>query len=298
MNPDLAPPGQPSRPAEPLIVGARAPAPARRVGVVGAGPAGLECALTLARAGDCEVVVWERETDVGGALAVAAARPASPGLARVARLLPRRAAGGGGDAAPRSGSHGPGSAGVRRGRRSVRRRRGAAGWSATPASRSTSSEALTAGPERLRGAAHLVVVDDGFGWWPSVSAVELGVAAGVERITLVDSRRRLRHGHPGREPHPAYPAARGGPARHPPADLARGLSRTARSRCGRRRRRWSASRPTQSSWSANGARATGPRSSPTFRAPSSSATRSCRAGSRTPSPRAARRSPRACVRRR
>ena len=50
---------------------------------------------------------------------------------------------------------------------------------------STSSEALTAGPERLRGAAHLVVVDDGFGWWPSVNAVELGVAAGVERITLV-----------------------------------------------------------------------------------------------------------------
>ena len=28
-------------------------------------------------------------------------------------------------------------------------------------------------------------MDDGFGWWPSVSAVELGVAAGVERITLV-----------------------------------------------------------------------------------------------------------------
>ena len=48
-----------------------------------------------------------------------------------------------------------------------------------PGFASTSSEALTAGPERLRGAAHLVVVDDGFGWWPSVSAVELGVAAGV-----------------------------------------------------------------------------------------------------------------------
>ena len=96
VNPDLAPPGQPSRPAEPLIVGARAPARARRVGVVGAGPAGLECALTLARAGDCEVVVWERETDVGGALAVAAGGPAAPRLALVARLLPRRVAGGAG----------------------------------------------------------------------------------------------------------------------------------------------------------------------------------------------------------
>jgi len=50
---------------------------------------------------------------------------------------------------------------------------------------SSSTAALAAGPERLRGAVHLVVVDDGFGWWPSVSAVELGVAAGVERITLL-----------------------------------------------------------------------------------------------------------------
>jgi 2,4-dienoyl-CoA reductase (NADPH2) len=48
----------------------------------------------------------------------------------------------------------------------------------------SSSEALAAGSERLGSAAHLVVVDDGFGWWPAVSAVELGVAAGVERITL------------------------------------------------------------------------------------------------------------------
>ena len=185
VNPDLAPPGQPSRPAEPLIVGARAPAPARRVGVVGAGPAGLECALTLARAGDCEVVVWERETDVGGALATAAGGPASPGLARVARLLPRRAAGGWGDAAPRRGSHRRRI--CRRATRSSSRAapRRCCRWSATAGFASTSSEALTAGPERLRGAAHLVVVDDGFGWWPSVSAVELGVAAGVERITLV-----------------------------------------------------------------------------------------------------------------
>ena len=184
VNPDLAPPGQPSRPAEPLIVGARAPAPARRVGVVGAGPAGLECALTLARAGDCEVVVWERETDIGGALAAAAARPASPGLARVARLLPCRAAGGRGDAASGRGSHRRRSARVRRGRRRVRRRGGATARRRARYA-SSSTEALAAGPERLRGAAHLVVVDDGHGWWPAVSAVELGVAAGVERITLL-----------------------------------------------------------------------------------------------------------------
>ena len=31
----------------------------------------------------------------------------------------------------------------------------------------------------------MVVVDDGFAWWPSVSAVELGVASGVSHITVV-----------------------------------------------------------------------------------------------------------------
>jgi 2,4-dienoyl-CoA reductase (NADPH2) len=48
-----------------------------------------------------------------------------------------------------------------------------------------SGAAIAAGPQALAGVCHLVVVDDGFGWWPSVSAVELGVAAGVERVTLV-----------------------------------------------------------------------------------------------------------------
>jgi len=49
----------------------------------------------------------------------------------------------------------------------------------------TSSAAIAAGPEALAGVGHLVVADDGFGWWPSVSAVELGVAAGVGQVTLV-----------------------------------------------------------------------------------------------------------------
>ncbi len=43
----------------------------------------------------------------------------------------------------------------------------------------TASAAIAAGPESLAGVSHLVVVDDGFGWWPAVSAVELGIAAGA-----------------------------------------------------------------------------------------------------------------------
>jgi 2,4-dienoyl-CoA reductase (NADPH2) len=41
--------------------------------------------------------------------------------------------------------------------------------------------------EAIRGGVSgrsLVVVDDGFGWWPGASAVELGVRAGFETITL------------------------------------------------------------------------------------------------------------------
>jgi NAD(P)-binding Rossmann-like domain/NADH:flavin oxidoreductase / NADH oxidase family len=184
VNPDLAPPGQPSRPAEPLIVGARAPARARRVGVVGAGPAGLECALTLARAGDCEVVVWERETDVGGALAVAAAAPHRQGWLTLLDYYRAglRAAGVTlrlGVEATADDLHECDAVVVASGAEEVPPVAGERRFA------SSSSAALAAGPERLRGAVHLVVVDDGYGWWPAVSAVELGVAAGSERITLV-----------------------------------------------------------------------------------------------------------------
>src|SRR5215207_7099796 len=48
-----------------------------------------------------------------------------------------------------------------------------------------SSQAVAAGAERLSGQGRLVVVDDGFGWWPCASAVELGVQAGFETITVV-----------------------------------------------------------------------------------------------------------------
>jgi NADH:flavin oxidoreductase / NADH oxidase family/NAD(P)-binding Rossmann-like domain len=184
VNPDLAPPGQPWRPAEPLIVGARALARARRVGVVGAGPAGLECALTLARAGEHDVVVWERATDVGGALATAAAAPHRQGWLALLDYYRAglRAAGVTlrlGVEAMADDLHECDAVVVACGAEEV------LGVVGDPRFASTSSEALAAGPERLRGEAHLVVVDDGFGWWPSVSAVELGVAAGVQRITLV-----------------------------------------------------------------------------------------------------------------
>jgi 2,4-dienoyl-CoA reductase (NADPH2) len=45
----------------------------------------------------------------------------------------------------------------------------------------TSSAAIAAGVSGR----HLLVVDDGFGWWPCASAVEAGVRAGCETVTVV-----------------------------------------------------------------------------------------------------------------
>jgi 2,4-dienoyl-CoA reductase (NADPH2) len=142
------------------------------------------CALPLAGPGDREVVVWERDADVGGALATAAAGPHRQGWLALLRYYRTglRAAGVTlrlGVEATTEDLQECDAVVVACGAEEVPPAAGGLRFA------STSSEALAAGPERLRGAAHLVVVDDGFGWWPAVSAVELGVAAGVERITVV-----------------------------------------------------------------------------------------------------------------
>ena len=57
VNPELGPPGADRRPAAPLVVRRAAEPAGGRVAIVGAGPAGLECALTLA--GRREVVLFD-----------------------------------------------------------------------------------------------------------------------------------------------------------------------------------------------------------------------------------------------
>src|SRR5215217_9307734 len=73
VNPELGPPGADRRPAAPLVVRGGAESGCGRVAIVGAGPAGLECAVTLA--GRREVVLFEAGEAIGGRLAVAAAAP-------------------------------------------------------------------------------------------------------------------------------------------------------------------------------------------------------------------------------
>jgi 2,4-dienoyl-CoA reductase (NADPH2) len=182
VNPDLAPPGAKHRPAMPLRVGAAAAAPGR-VAVVGAGPAGLECALRLAQSG-IPVTVFDEGAQIGGQLAIATAAPNRHGWARLLAfyaselerhgtevLLGRRA-----DAE----SLAPFdevvvAVGAEEDRPDVP--------GAETALRS--SDLLVEGPSALGGVQRLVVVDDGWGWWPCVSAVEVGVAAGVPDITVV-----------------------------------------------------------------------------------------------------------------
>ena len=49
----------------------------------------------------------------------------------------------------------------------------------------TTTELFRRGTAGISDVERLVVVDDGFGWWPGVSAVELAVAAGVREIGVV-----------------------------------------------------------------------------------------------------------------
>jgi 2,4-dienoyl-CoA reductase-like NADH-dependent reductase (Old Yellow Enzyme family) len=184
VNPDLAPPGERERPARPLMLGSGLTGPARRVAVVGAGPAGLECATTLAASNDREVVLWERSDAIGGGLAVAGAAPNRDGWLRMIEFY--RYALRNDNLELLLGAE-PDAAGLENfdaiviasGAVEVLPDGATAGFART------ASAAIAAGPQALSGVSHLVVVDDGFGWWPSVSAVELGLAAGADQITVV-----------------------------------------------------------------------------------------------------------------
>jgi 2,4-dienoyl-CoA reductase (NADPH2) len=176
VNPDLKPPGEPHRPAAPLTLRWAAPADGPTA-IVGAGPAGLECALTLARAGVEDVVLFDAGERIGGQLAVAAEAPNRSGWTPLLRFYEANLAG----------------VEVRLGRPAADLERFGTVVLATGAVETSplidagalaSASAIAAGPDALAGAEHVVVVDDGFAWWPGVSAVELALAAGA-RVTFV-----------------------------------------------------------------------------------------------------------------
>jgi NADPH-dependent 2,4-dienoyl-CoA reductase/sulfur reductase-like enzyme len=154
-----------------------------RVAVVGAGPAGLECATALA--GSRQVTLFDGRPALGGQLAVAAAAPNRAGwraLLDFYEAAVRRAGDievrlattvGAGDLndfdevvlAVGSDEVLPELPGIERAL--------------------TSSTAIADGADAFDARrSRLLVVDDGFGWWPCASAVELGISAGFAAITV------------------------------------------------------------------------------------------------------------------
>jgi 2,4-dienoyl-CoA reductase (NADPH2) len=182
VNADLGPTADAPRPAVPLVVARGGGASDGPIAIVGAGPAGLECATALA--GVRPVVLFEGGSALGGALAVAAAAPNRPGWGALldfyARALDRAA-----DVELRLGAEASaadlegfdevvlavGSDEVLPAVPGIERAVGA-------------SRAIAAGVDVFGARSRLVVIDDGFGWWLGASAVELGVRAGFEAITL------------------------------------------------------------------------------------------------------------------
>jgi 2,4-dienoyl-CoA reductase (NADPH2) len=175
VNPELGPPGAERRPAAPLVVRRNAEPAVGRVAIVGAGPAGLECAFTLA--GRREVVLFDAREEIGGQLAVAAAAPNRHGWNALLEFY----------------AHALDGVELRLG--SPVRADDLAGFDEVVlAIGSTERLPDLPGIERAlpssaaigRGLSgrSLVVVDDGFGWWPCASAVELGVREGFETITV------------------------------------------------------------------------------------------------------------------
>ena len=175
VNPELGPPGADRRPAAPLVVRQAAEPTGGRVAIVGAGPAGLECALALA--GRREVVLFDAREAIGGQLAVAAAAPNRHGWRALLDFY----------------SHALDGVEVRLG--SPVRAAELAGFDdvvlavgsverlpALPGIERALPSSVAIG-RRLSGRS-LLVVDDGFGWWPCASAVELGVQAGFERLIV------------------------------------------------------------------------------------------------------------------
>ena len=173
VNPTLAPPGHRSRPASPLRFGTE-PAYSRRVAVVGAGPAGLEAALQLCTTRD--VTLFEARGQIGGQLATAAQAPSRAGWSRLLQFYRDNL----------------GNANVELGHEVTPRDLAdfgeviiATGATETPSPDALPATALIADRNAISPGDRVIVVDDGFGSWLTVSAIESALAGGAEQVTVL-----------------------------------------------------------------------------------------------------------------
>ncbi|MET9461716.1 FAD-dependent oxidoreductase [Streptomyces canus] len=182
VNPELGPPGATSRPAVPLLLTRRA-SRTGPVAVLGAGPAGMECAMALARTG-AEVVVFDSARETGGQARLAALAAHRSGWQQLVAYQRDQLADLG-----------------------VRVRLGTSVTSAELAEYAqlvlatgavetvvpvpgelrtlTSTDFLDQYADIVPRAPRVAVLDDGFGWWQGIGAVESALAAGAREVTVI-----------------------------------------------------------------------------------------------------------------
>ncbi|QUH06028.1 FAD-dependent oxidoreductase [Saccharopolyspora erythraea] len=183
VNPELAPPGLTLRPATPHLRARARASGGTGVAVVGAGPAGMECALTLGRRG-VPVVVFDHADEVGGQARIAGSAPWRSGWQRFldyqreqlhdtgARLLLGRSPTASALAAH---SHVVVATGAEEAAADIP-------GEVPPVS---STEFIARAEQLTKRADTVAVLDDGFGWWPGISAVEAALAAGAREVVLI-----------------------------------------------------------------------------------------------------------------
>jgi len=183
VNPDLAPPGERQRPGTPVLLTPDVRRRVSRLAVVGAGPAGLECATTVAERTGQAVVLFEAAERIGGQLVTAGSVAHRSGWLRLLPYYQDRCARLGVDlrlgttASPRELAEFDvvvWAAGAQEAP--------AEPWPGLP----TVSSARWLGDDAPTATGATVVVqDDGFGWWPTVSAAETALARGAAGVTVV-----------------------------------------------------------------------------------------------------------------
>ncbi|MFJ6569540.1 FAD-dependent oxidoreductase [Streptomyces sp. NPDC091292] len=196
VNPELGPPGAELRPAVALSItrtgtrsgtrtgtGLRIGARPGPVAVIGAGPAGMECAMALARTGG-DVVVFDRARETGGQARLAGRAAHRSGWQRFVDYQRDQLA----------------VLGVRVLLETAPTTEELAAYAhivlATGAEEAavpvpgvlrtlTSTDFLHQYADLMPRAPRVVVLDDGFGWWQGIGAVESALAAGAREVTLV-----------------------------------------------------------------------------------------------------------------
>ncbi|MFD6280426.1 FAD-dependent oxidoreductase [Streptomyces sp. NPDC060209] len=182
VNPELGPPGAAARPAVPLLL-TRSGSRSGPVAVVGAGPAGMECAMALARAGR-EVIVFDRAGEAGGQARLAGLAVHRSGWqtfvdfqrAQLADLGVRVVLG-----------TAPTSAELAEYSRIVLATGAEEAVVPVPGELRTltSTDFLHRYADVVPSAPRVAVLDDGFGWWQGIGAVESALAAGAREVTVI-----------------------------------------------------------------------------------------------------------------